>query len=135
MSANSTGYILSKALMTQNSNFALNANIGEFFGFGLSTSNSGENTRFNTSPMTTTLVNFLINLSSGAHDAVMTITLSVDGTDDATRVITIPASGGAAILSMSGSTPVEIGTTTSYHIEGGGGAGTTSMKGYSQEFN
>ena len=131
MSIENTGYTINRWCYIQSCNFNLNANIGEFFGFGQPSSLT-INPRKNIVVINQILGRFVINMQSGAHDAAMTVTLDIDGTLTS-RVITIPASGGAAILSDEGDTAITADSAFSYKIEGGGGAGNSAMMGYSQE--
>ena len=118
--------------LTSNSNFNLNTNIDEWFSFGAVVSQTTFNQRKNILIHQATLMTFLINLNSGLHDAEMTVTLDIDGSLT-TRIITIPASGGAAILTETGSSPIAALSAFAYKIEGGGGTGNTAIMGYSQE--
>ncbi len=115
----------------QSSNFNLNANIGEFFSFG-NTSSGTINTRKNVVVINQTLRTFMVNLNTGTHDAEMTITLGIDATPT-TRIITIPASAGAAIYTQEGSTLLNALSFFAYEIEGGGGAGNSAIMSWSQD--
>ena len=119
----------------QNCSVAIQAEDNEFMGFGINSSNTNEGARSDIIPRNVTLRRLIINLSGGAHDEVITFGLSVDTVASTVKIITIPASGGAAKLTDDSIVAVLAQQQMAYEIQvTGAGSGTTTLQGFSQEF-
>lgn len=117
----------------QSSNFNLNTGIGQFWGFGANGSNAIEDARSNILPRQCTLRRLTIFIGFGNHDAIITFTVRETGVSTA-KLITIPASAGVANYNDDTDEVLIENSRLAYLVGGGGGAGNTTMNGFSQEF-
>ena len=128
-----TSFFQSRYIQHQVMGLTLSGEINEFFWLGETPSSTNINVRQAPVAFNTTVGLFAFRLTNGAHDAEITLTLQIDGSST-TKVATIPASVGAGTFTEDTNVSVAALEQLTFIIEGGGGAGTTSLNGYSLEF-
>ncbi len=126
ISHNSRTYFL-----TQCSDIDLNIDILDFFGYGERTATTQGLTRTNFFTRAGSCGRWIINITVGDHDAEIEIFFRINAVN--IDSITIPASAGAVIYVNELGFPVAEFLGINYRITGGRGAGTTTMRGFSQE--
>jgi len=120
--------------LAQSTDNDLQTNDNEVLGFGSNSSSGTHQSRQNIWPRQMTARRFVIRITQGDHDQVITLTLEINQVSSA-KLITIPASAGVA--TYTDDTDLEYAALEMYDViieVVGAGAGTTTMRGFSQEF-
>ena len=126
MSYETKGYTIQQFFLSQTRAANLDTNTAEFMGWGFAGPNGTEANRQAVIPFNCTLTRYVMVTADGNHDEAITLTNNVEGIATA-LVITIPASGGAATLSVDANVSVLENQKLSIEITvAGAGAGTTT---------
>ena len=132
---NNNSYTVFEWQIPQNRNIVLNTNINEFYTIGTAAPNSNEEQRQALIDYPIIYAVYRCSTDDGAHDAEIVCTCQVNALASVpAKVITFPASGGAAIFTDTNHLPLTTDDLLAWEITGGGGAGTTTIRAESWSF-